>query len=158
MLVLGVTLMIAGLALVVAEAHAGTGGFLAAGGVVAAVAGLAVLLSGAGLGTVWSVILAIAIGLVLLAAIALVARSVGRSLRVEPRTGPDRLVGAAATVSTWSGTHGQVMVDGAIWAADLDLGWEPAAIPQRGEVVVVEGRRGLTLIVRPRQTWELHTP
>ncbi len=158
MLALGVTLMIVGLALVVAEAHASSGGFIATGGIIVAVAGLAVILSASGLGTALSVTLAIAIGLLALAALALAARAIGRTLRVEPRTGPDRLIGAPASVASWSGPHGQVLVDGALWTADLDLGWEPGGVPQRGDLVVVERRRGLTLIVRPRQTWEMNTP
>jgi membrane protein implicated in regulation of membrane protease activity len=65
------------------------------------------------------------------------------SRRRKAEVGADTLIGRPAVVITELGPFGQVRVDGEIWAARFDQG---AAV---GTPVLVEGRDGLTLLVRP---------
>jgi membrane-bound serine protease (ClpP class) len=61
----------------------------------------------------------------------------------RPVTGADAMLGKAARVAQWSGSSGQVLVDGELWRAVSEL---PLAKDDRAIVRAVEG---LTLRVAP---------
>ncbi len=70
------------------------------------------------------------------------------SRRARPAVGVDAFVGRRAVAATRCAPHGQVRIDGEIWAARCAQGCEA------GEGVTVTGVEGLTLTVRrdPPQT------
>lgn len=74
--------------------------------------------------------------------------------RAPVRTGTESLVGSDATVRSWTGAQGQVELDGGLWRARMEFGYDDS-VPAVGESVVVEQVRGLTLKVRRREPWEL---
>jgi len=64
------------------------------------------------------------LAVVVLAVLGLGVAKIRSALRAEVQTGPQRLIGAKASVCNWDGGDGQVILDGSVWAARLDLGWE----------------------------------
>lgn len=151
---LGIMLVIAGAALMVAEAHLPSHGVLAAGAAVSLTAGVVLVLGNAGIGTVGvaAVAFAVALGSLALAWL-LVVKSFG-TLRMAARSGPGTLVGRVATVRAVPAPLGQVQLDGALWRArmwDVDAVGPPVT---EGSLVVVDSIDGLTLTVRPAEEWE----
>jgi membrane-bound serine protease (ClpP class) len=152
---LGVILVLAGAALMVAEAHVPTHGVLGAGAAVAITAGVVLALSGAGAG--WGTVAAAGIA-VALVGVAVVWLLVVKSLaarRLAVRSGRRALTGRVATVRVVPDPVGQVQLDGALWRArmwDVD---DEGPRPAEGSAVVVESIDGLTLTVRPAEAWEV---
>ncbi|HET8594712.1 MAG TPA: NfeD family protein [Intrasporangium sp.] len=147
MVVLGAVLMAAGMAVVVAEAHASTGGVLGLVGLMVGVVGVALVMAGAGVALVVAVPVAAALAVTGAGATLLVAREVRAARRQELRTGPETLVGRPATVRSWSYRTGQVAAEGSLWQARLAYGWtEPR--PRPGEPVVISELDGLTVSIR----------
>lgn len=68
-----------------------------------------------------------------------------RALRLPLQMGPERMIGSAVYVRSWQGRRGQVVWEGEIWRAETSDGTALAS----GERVVIDGRSGLTLEVRP---------
>ncbi len=58
-------------------------------------------------------------------------------------TGAEQLLAARGTVIDWSGDSGRVRIHGEVWAARGKPGYQP------GDGVKVESRDGLTLLVKP---------
>jgi membrane-bound ClpP family serine protease len=152
---LGIAMALVGLGLVVLEAHVNAGGAIAVIGGLGAVAGLGLVLADSGVGTVPTIVVSILLAVVVLGMLGLGLAKIRSALRAEVQTGPQRLIGAKASVCNWDGDDGQVILDGSVWAARLDPGWESSVPPAPGDVVIVERLVGLTLTVRPRQFWEL---
>ncbi len=147
MLIAGIVLLLAGVALVAAEVHVGWGP-IGAAGVTTAVLGAALLLAGGGAG--WAPILGVclAVGLSGAGLLTGLVRKVAASRRVPARSGTARLVGHLGVMR---GEH--VLVGGALWrAAPSPLSDGPL---HPGERVVVDGASGLTLRVRRAEEWEL---
>jgi membrane-bound serine protease (ClpP class) len=157
-LILGAVILIVGLLLLVVEGHVSSAGVVGGFGAVGVAAGVGLLIRGAG-GRAWVAIPAGVVVVMLgIAVVALGARKVSVALRSRVRSGPDALVGAPATVRSWAGQHGQVSAAGALWTARLAPGWgREGAAPAAGETVIIEHLQGLTLSVRPRETWELES-
>jgi membrane-bound serine protease (ClpP class) len=153
--VLGALLMAAGLAVVVAEAHASTGGLLGVVGLLAAAVGIALTMAGSGISLLVAVPVAAALALTGAGATLLVAREVMKARRQAVRTGPTALIGRPATVRTWSYREGQVAAEGSLWQARLAYGWtDPRPVP--GETVVISELDGLTVSIRrPHPSEEL---
>jgi membrane-bound serine protease (ClpP class) len=152
---LGVLLVLAGAALMVAEAHVPTHGALGAGAAAALTAGVVLALSGSGAtaGAVVAAGVTVALAGVGLAWLLLRTSLATRRLRV--RSGTRALTGRVATVRTVPAPVGQVQLDGTLWRArmwELENGGEPVA---EGSAVVVESIDGLTLTVRPAEEWEV---
>lgn len=145
--VLGAVLIAVGLAVVVAEAHASTGGILGLGGVLAAVAGIGLTLAGAGVALVVAIPIAVVLALLGAAGSLVLGRQVLAARRQQVRTGPETLVGRPATVRTWSYAEGMVAADGTLWRAQLAYGWQEPR-PRPGETVVIAELEGLTVSVR----------
>jgi membrane-bound serine protease (ClpP class) len=156
MSVLGVILVIAGAALMVAEAHLPSHGVLATGAAAGLTAGVVLVLGDAGLGAagVVAVALAVALGSLALAWL-LVVKSLA-TLRLAARSGPATLLGRVATVRAVPAPLGQVQLDGALWRARMSE-FEAAGLPvAEGSLVVVESIDGLTLTVRAAEEWEVN--
>jgi membrane-bound serine protease (ClpP class) len=152
--VIGILLLVLGLALMVAEAHVPSG-VLAVGGALVLLCGAAALVAG-GL----SAAVAIPVGVVAGASAGgwavLVARKATQAQRTRVRSGSEGLAGRVGVLRAWSEPEGQVFVDGALWRARH--GWEPAEDGgplHEGDRVVVERVSGLTLSVRRAEEWEL---
>lgn len=158
MLILGAVILIVGLVLLVVEGHVSSAGVVGGFGVVGVATGVGLLIRGAG-GRAWVAIPAgIAVSVLGVVVLVLGARKVNVALRSRVRSGPDALIGTQATVCSWAGQQGQVSAAGALWSARLESGWGVEDVhPAAGETVVIEHLHGLTLSVRPRQTWELES-
>ena len=151
MVLLGVLLVLVGAALLVAEAHAPAGALGVAGGL--ALAGGAALAIGAAGGGV-AIVLPVVVGagaitglwLTVATRKALVAQA-GRA-----RAGREALSGRLGVVRNWSGSGGQVLVDGALWRAHRS--WDDDETIGEGDPIVVERVSGLTLAVRKAEDWE----
>src|SRR5829696_2002064 len=152
---LGIILVVAGAALMVAEAHVPTHGVLGTGAAAALTAAVVLALSGAGASGVAVVAAGVTVALtgLALAWLLLVKSLAARRMRV--RSGPRALAGRVATVRTVPAPVGQVQLDGALWRARMwDLGEEGVPLAE-GSAVVVESIDGLTLTVRPAEKWEV---
>ena len=128
---LGIALLIVGAALLVAEAHLPTAGVLGLFGVAALAFGGWAALTGVG-------------------AVAGVAIAVAVARRQRIRGGREGLVGH---VGTARGAD-RVFVDGALWQARLSWPGDEAEL-HRGDPIVVERVKGLTLCVRKADRWEI---
>lgn len=152
MILLGIAVLLAGIALLVAEAHAPTAGVLGAAGAVGLGVGGWLLLDAAGAGVAVTLVLSITVAVVAFAVVLVGARKVLAARSRPPRGELARLVGETGDVRTWEGRRGQVHLGGALWRARLELGEEDPPAP--GEPVVVERVEGLTLSVRRCEPWE----
>jgi membrane-bound ClpP family serine protease len=156
MTALGVSLLMVGAIMVLAEAHVPTLGALGGPGVIALGVGAVLAVMGLGgglaLGVLAALMLAGAAGGVMLL-------TVGKGLAVRRRrvrAGPENLIGHLGVVRSWADPTGCVMVDGALWTArrsffDDD---DPQAI-HVGDAVVVDHLDGLTVAVRRAEEWEV---
>jgi membrane-bound ClpP family serine protease len=154
MATLGILLVLAGAALMVAEAHVPSHGALGTGAASALTAGVVLTLSSAGAPGAAVVAAGIAVALAGLALAWLLLVKSLASRRLAVRCGPRALVGRMATVRRVPAPVGQVQLDGALWRARL---WEleEGAPVAEGSAVVVESLDGLTLTVRPAEEWEV---
>lgn len=161
MTALGVSLLIVGAIVVMAEAHVPTLGLLGGPGVVLLGVGAVLAVSGLGGGILLGLLIAIAL---VAAGIGVVALSLQKGMAVRRRrvrAGPERLIGHLGVVRAWSEPTGSVAVDGALWRArrscpqDEDEEEESEAELHAGDPVVVERLDGLTLAVRRAEKWEL---
>ncbi|MDN5764378.1 MAG: hypothetical protein L0H96_00895 [Humibacillus sp.] len=148
MVVLGLVVVLVGLAVVVIEAHASTGGVLGVAGVLAFAAGIGLIMSGSGAPPVVTIPVAVLLAVAGLLGVMLMARKVVQARKQAPRVGPTALIGTVATVSTWNQQEGQVTADGALWRAVLSGDWHDSR-PVPGETVAVDALDGLTMSVRP---------
>ncbi|ASY60155.1 MULTISPECIES: NfeD family protein [Sinorhizobium] len=140
----GIGLIILGVALLVAEAHAPSFGVLGLGGGVAIVLGAAILFDTdvPGLQVSWPVLGGVAIAS--LAFSLIVARLAFVSRRHKVATGAEQMIGIFGKVDSWAGANGYVIAHGERWRAVSSDPLGP------GEDVMVVGRDGLTLEVERR--------
>jgi membrane-bound ClpP family serine protease len=150
----GIALLLAGVALVIAEAHIASAGVLGAVGTAAAVAGTAIAIHAAGGGLALAVSLAVLIGVILGAFLLVAGMKVARTAHIRPRSGREAMHGVHghARTAIAPSEQGQVMVDGALWRARTCFDNE---IVEPGDEIVVERIDGLTLTVRKAESWEL---
>lgn len=154
MTALGFALLLAGAALMIAEAHAPGGGFGVAGGVGLLVGGI-VVIGALGGGAALAVPVALGIGAGLAGWTVVVTRKAASIHRARIQSGREALCGRIGIVRQWDEPVGQVFVDGALWRAQHDwLGREHDRLLE-GDRVVVERVNGLTLVVRRAEDWEL---
>jgi membrane-bound ClpP family serine protease len=154
MTALGVSLLVVGAIVIMAEAHVPTLGALGGPGVVLLGVGAVLAVSGLGAGALVAALIA---AVLVAAGAAVVALSVRKGLAVRRRrvrAGPERLLGHVGVVRSWDGASGCVALDGALWKARASWADEPYQL-HPGEEVVVERLDGLTLSVRPAEKWEL---
>jgi membrane-bound serine protease (ClpP class) len=154
MTALGFALLLAGAALMIAEAHAPGGGLGVAGGVVLVIGGV-VVISALGGGAAVAIPVAIGIGTGVAAWTLIVTRNAAKVRRVQIQSGREALCGRIGTVRQWQEPAGQVFVDGALWRAQHDWHGRDNDTLAEGDPVVVERVNGLTLVVRRAEDWEL---
>jgi membrane-bound ClpP family serine protease len=152
MVEIGVALVLVGVTLLVAEAHA-PGGVLGGLGAAALVGGLVLAVSAAGAAAALVVAAALAAALVSAAWLALATRKALAAGRLRATSGREALSGRAGVVRNWSNGTGQVFVDGALWKAKRSVMDEDGELAE-GDSVVVERVSGLTLAVRRAEDWE----
>jgi membrane-bound serine protease (ClpP class) len=142
----GILLIVAAIALIVAEAHLATHGLLGMSGVVALVAGGLLLYDTGGGAFGISKPVVIATGVVLGGFFVFMLERVVRA-RAEPvHTGWEEMVGAEGVVRVELNPIGQIFAQGALWRARVPEG--DGQIPV-GDRVRVESMDGLTLNVQP---------
>jgi membrane-bound ClpP family serine protease len=152
MIIVGVALLLVGVALLVAEAHLPVGVLGAAGGL-ALVGGAAVALSAAGGGLALVLAATLAAAAVVGLWLALATRKALASQRRRTSSGREALNGRLGVVRNWTEAGGQVFVDGALWRARRSWADDADELVE-GDPVVVEQVRGLTLAVRRAEDWE----
>jgi membrane-bound ClpP family serine protease len=164
MTALGVSLLVVGAMMILAEAHVPTLGVLGGPGVAVLAVGAVLAVLGLGGGIALG-----AISALLLAGggAGVVAVTVHKGMAVRRRrvrAGPEGLLGHIGVVRSWEGRTGCVAVDGALWRARRstlfdDPGEEgepdPKSELRAGDEIVVEGLDGLTVAVRKAEEWEL---
>ncbi|OCP38454.1 NfeD family protein [Ensifer sp. LC163] len=137
----GVGLILLGMGLLVAEAHAPSLGVLGVGGALALVLGAAILFDTEtpGLQVSWPVLAGL--GIASLGFSALVGRLAFGSRRRAVVTGGEQMIGIPGKVDSWTGASGYVIAHGERWQAVSSQALDA------GENVKVIGRNGLTLEV-----------
>ena len=151
-----IALLVAGPALLVAEAHLPTYGVLGVAGIGALVAGMFLAVVEAGGSVALALALALPIALSAGAVLAIAARKALVASRRRARCGSEELVGQLGIVRRPLDPLGHVAIDGELgrarrsWADEDD-----APPPGRGEIVVVDRVQGLTLSVRRAEEWEV---
>lgn len=141
----GASLIILGIAFLVAEAFAPGFGILGLGGIIAFVAGALFLFDPAGADFDFSLAWPVIVGATL-TTLLLFAGALGMVLQARQRavvTGSEQLLGMTGEVVEWAECEGRVRVHGEAWAARSKVALKA------GDSVSVTGRDGLTLIVEP---------
>jgi membrane-bound ClpP family serine protease len=150
----GIVLMLLGAALAAAEAHVPSHGVLGGSAAVAAAAGIALVIEGAGAGLAVALAAGFVIGLIATAYALLVVRTGLAASRRRVRSGAEGLIGRVGEVRAAPAPLGQVFLDGALWRARVWAGDEDKEL-RRGDPIVVERVDGLTLTVRRAEEWEV---
>jgi membrane-bound serine protease (ClpP class) len=151
--VIGVLLLLAGVAMLIAEAYLPTHGVLGASGVAALIASGLVLYDTNSSAFSISPVVVIVAGLLLGGLLAIAIERAMRARRLPKRTGREEMVGEVGEVREPLDPMGQIFVQGALWRAELDPPPSGADGDGRalkpGSRVRVESVDGLTLHVRP---------
>jgi len=142
----GILLLVLGVAMIIAEAHLPTGGLVGAAGVAALIASGLLLYNTDSDAFEVSVPVVVVTGVLLGGFIALAAQRTVRAHRRPVMTGWEEMVGAIGEVRQPLDPLGQVFVEGALWRARPV---DEATSVDRGYRVRVESVDGLTLVVRP---------
>jgi membrane-bound serine protease (ClpP class) len=144
----GIILLVAGIGLIIAEAHLPTNGILGFVGIAAlAVAGLLLFDTDTeGFGVSAPLVIGVAVALGGLLAVAV--KKVVEARRNPVWTGEEELPGEEGDVRVALDPVGQVFIHGALWRAEPADGADVGGIPA-GVRVRVESVDGLTLMVRP---------
>jgi membrane-bound serine protease (ClpP class) len=145
----GIVLLVLGVALIIAEAHLPTHGILGGAGVAALVVSGLVLYNTDSDSFEVSVPAVIVVGLLLGGFIAFAVQRAVLARGRPVMTGYEELVGATGEVRQPLDPVGQVFVEGALWRAQAAEG---GGSVDRGYRVRVESVDGLTLVVRPLST------
>src|SRR4051794_7822394 len=106
MIVVGVVLVLVGVALLVAEAHLPAGVLGLTGGIALA-GGAALAIAGAGAGLLLAVPVALGAGAIAALWLTIAARSAIASQTLKARSGREALSGRMGTVRSWTGAGGQ---------------------------------------------------
>jgi membrane-bound ClpP family serine protease len=152
MVVVGVALVLVGVALLVAEAHV-PAGILGVVGALTLAGGAALAIAGAGGGLAIILPVVIAAGAVGALWLAIATRKALATQGRRSSSGREALSGRVGVVRNWTGAGGQVLVDGALWRARRSWADDDEEIGA-GDSVVVERVSGLTLAVRRAEDWE----
>jgi membrane-bound ClpP family serine protease len=156
MTTLGVSLLILGAIVIVAEAHVPTLGMLGGPGVVAVAVGSVLAVSGLGGGLALALVTAVLLTVIGVGVVGLTVHKGLGVRRRRVRAGPEGLIGHLGVVRAWAEPTGSVLVDGCLWRARRSIldDDEPAEL-HAGDAVVVEHMSGLTVGVRRAEDWEM---
>ncbi len=155
MTALGVSLLIIGAIVVVAEGHFPSMGVLGGPGVLALTIGTVLAVGGLGGGLLLGIVAALVVAAAASAVLVLTVQKAGAVRRRRIRTGAEGLIGRMGVVRNWEEPTGRVMVDGALWSARHVALDEDEHQLEPGDPIVVERLNGLTLAVRRAEEWEL---
>ncbi|MGA2924998.1 MAG: NfeD family protein [Solirubrobacteraceae bacterium] len=156
MTALGVSLLIIGAIVVVAEAHVSSMGILGGPGVVALAIGTVLAVGGLGGGLLVGLVSALLVAIAASAMLVVTLQKAGAVRRRRIRSGPEGMIGSVGEVRSWEGPAGKVLVEGALWRArKVEVDDEADDLLAPGDAIVVERRNGLTLGVRRAESWEL---
>jgi membrane-bound serine protease (ClpP class) len=145
----GILLLVAGVAMIIAEAHLPTHGILGGSGIAALIASGLLLYDTNTSAFEVSPVVVVMVGLLLGGALAFAVERAVRARRQPKRTGWEEMIGAIGEVREPLDPVGQVFVQGALWRAQLvDTNGQPREL-RRGSRVRVESVEGLTLHVSP---------
>jgi membrane-bound serine protease (ClpP class) len=147
--VVGVLLLVFGLAMIIAEAHLPTHGILGASGVASLIAAGLLLYDTNSSAFGISAPVVIAIGLILGALLAFAVERAVQARTQPKRTGWEEMLGAVGEVRQPLDPEGQIFIQGALWRARLGGSNGDHRALERGSKVRVESVEGLTLHVRP---------
>jgi len=145
----GVLLLVAGILMIIGEAHLPTHGILGASGIAAIVAAGFLLFPTNTSAFEISPVVVIIVGLILGGGLALVVQKAVKARREPKRTGWEEMVGAVGEVRDPLDPVGQIFVQGALWRAELTGANGDGRVLDRGVRVRVESVEGLTLYVSP---------
>jgi membrane-bound serine protease (ClpP class) len=154
----GVLLLVAGILMIIGEAHLPTHGILGVSGVAAIVAAGFLLYPTNTSALEISPVVVILVGLVLGGGLALVVQKAVRARREPKRTGWEEMIGAIGDVREPLDPVGQVFVQGALWRAELTGANGDGRALDRGVRVRVESVEGLTLHVSPVEAADTAEP
>ena len=151
---LGLVFLVLAAVLAVAEAHVVSFGVLGGLAVASLVAGVALVIAGAGANFAVALGVAAAAGVLGVVGCVVLVRQAMRTRRTPVRGGATGVIGRRGEVRTPPAPVGRVLVDGALWRARA---WAVEDEPplHTGEAIVVEGVDGLTLTVRRAEEWEV---
>jgi membrane-bound ClpP family serine protease len=167
MTALGMVLLVLGALVATAEAHYPAHGFAGGLGVLAMALGAVLAISGLGAGLALGLLAGVTLAGIGGGTVLLSVRQGAAVRGRRVRTGAEGLVGQIGVVRNWTESEGSVSLHGAVWRAcrsavfddvDEDHAHESAEATgglHPGDRVVVERLSGLTLAVRPAETWEL---
>ena len=154
MTALGLALLLAGVILLIAEAHV-PGGILGVAAGVALILGGTIVIGSLGGGAAIAVPVGVGLGAVAGGWAIVVAHKAAGSRRARVRAGAESLCGRVGVVRRWSDSTGHVFLDGALWRARHEWSSSDGEALHEGDLVVVERVSGLTLSVRRAEAWEL---
>jgi membrane-bound serine protease (ClpP class) len=145
----GVLLLVFGVAMIIAEAHLPTHGILGASGVAALIASGLLLYDTNTSAYEVSPVVIVFVGLLLGGSLAFAVERAVRARQQPKRTGWEELIGAVGEVREPLDPVGQIFVEGALWRARLVDTNGDRRLLERGSRVRVESVEGLTLHVSP---------
>ena len=154
----GVLLLVAGILMIIGEAHLPTHGILGASGVAALIASGLLLYDTNTSAFEISPVVVVLVGLILGGALALVVQKAVKARGAPKRTGWEEMVGSIGEVREPLDPVGQVFVQGALWRAELTEADGDGRVLDRGVRVRVESVEGLTLHVSPVGATETAEP
>ncbi len=154
-MVLGIALLVAGAALLVAEAHVPAAGALGAPGLAALVGGIALTITAAGGGLALALPLALAAAVAAAGFLGVAARKSAEAHHQRVRGGAEDLVGRIGVVRSPPAPVGQVFVNGALWRARAAWNPELDGDLKEGDEVIIDAVDGLTVSVRRAEDWEV---
>jgi membrane-bound serine protease (ClpP class) len=154
----GVLLLVAGILMIIGEAHLPTHGILGASGVAALIASGLLLYDTNTSAFEISPVVVVIVGLILGGALALAVQKAVKARRAPKRTGWEEMVGSIGEVREPLDPVGQVFVQGALWRAQLTEADGDGRALDRGVRVRVESVEGLTLHVSPVGATETAEP
>jgi membrane-bound serine protease (ClpP class) len=145
----GVLLLLAGVLMIIGEAHLPTHGILGASGVAALIASGLLLYDTNTSAFEISPVVVILVGLFLGSGLAIAVSKAVKARHLPKRTGWEEMVGAVGEVREPLDPVGQIFVQGALWRAELVGANGDRRALERGSRVRVESVEGLTLHVSP---------
>jgi membrane-bound serine protease (ClpP class) len=145
----GVLLLVAGILMIIGEAHLPTHGILGASGIAAIIASGLLLYDTNTSAFEISPVVVILVGLILGGLLAIVVHKAVKARREPKRTGWEEMVGSVGEVREPLDPVGQIFVQGALWRAELAAENGDGRVLDRGVRVRVESVEGLTLHVSP---------
>jgi membrane-bound serine protease (ClpP class) len=154
----GVLLLLAGVAMIIGEAHLPTHGILGASGVAALIASGLLLYDTDTSAFEISPVVVVLVGLLLGGGLAFAVQRAVVARRQPKRTGWEEMLGSIGVVREPLDPVGQIFVQGALWRAKLATANGDGQPLERGVRVRVESVEGLTLYVSPAGAAETAEP